>query len=405
MRVGEISLNPMNATTREVDSGTLSSMTIITTASPAIDTIPAAISVTPTITSGQLSPPHNHLSPPHQVATSNATAYDPDFVWGNFSGFEILTIINKAYDEIVQWRQNLPTGTAGNSFVQELAHLLQAFADGSSLECVSMKTVTILQALVLQKPSRSSKTRDHICHLKRRMKLWKAGNINEILLEGRCIQEHLPESSNRQDKVALAKSFQNLMSCGKVNKALRLLSSNSSGGVLGLDEVIPDSSRTNPPCTTREILIEEHPPGKPPSTNTLLQGSPMPVNPIPFENLNAEAIRTATLKTNGAADLSGLDAHSRRRLCSSFKSSNDLCTALACVGKCLCTTCVNPDHLSAFIACRSIPLDKCPGVKHIGMHWGDLQKNSHQSYSYPIEAGHPGCHWSPSGLCRSRKWM
>ena len=38
-------------------------------------------------------------------------------------------------------------------------------------------------------------------------------------------------------------------------------------------------------------------------------------------------------------------------------------------------------------------------------HWGALQKNSHQSYSYPIEAGHPGCHWSPSGLCRSRKWM
>ena len=150
MRVGEISLNPMNATTREVDSGTLSSMTIITTASPAIGTIPAVISVTPTITSGQPSPPHNHLSPPHQVATSNATAYDPDFVWGNFSGFEMLAINNKAYDEIVQWRQNLPTSTAGNSFVQELACLLQVFADGSSLECVNMKTVTILQALVLQ---------------------------------------------------------------------------------------------------------------------------------------------------------------------------------------------------------------------------------------------------------------
>ena len=69
MRVGEISLNPMNATTREVDSGTLSSMTMITTASPAIDTIPAATSVTPTITSGQPSQPHNHLSPPHQVAS------------------------------------------------------------------------------------------------------------------------------------------------------------------------------------------------------------------------------------------------------------------------------------------------------------------------------------------------
>ena len=64
----------------------------------------------------------------------------------------MLAIINKAYDKIVNWRQNLfpvPTGTTGNSFVQELARLLQAFADGSSLECVSMKAVIILQALVL----------------------------------------------------------------------------------------------------------------------------------------------------------------------------------------------------------------------------------------------------------------
>ena len=180
--------------------------------------------------------------------------------------------------------------------MQELARLQQAFADGSSLECVSMKAVIILQALFLQKPSHSSKTRDHICQLTRRMELWKAGNINEILLEGRCIQERLPKSGNRPDKVALAKSFQNLMSRGKVNKALKLLSSNSSGGVLGLDNVIPDSSRVNPPHTTREILIEKHPPGKPASTNTLLQGSPMQVNPILFENLNAEVIRKAALK-------------------------------------------------------------------------------------------------------------
>ena len=298
------------------------------------------------------------------------TAHDLAFTWGNFSGSEMLAIINKVYDEIVHWRHNLflvPTGSAGNSFVQELARLLQAFADGSSLECVSMKAVIILQALVLQKPSRTSKTRDHISHLKRRMELWKAGNLNEILLEGRCIQKHLPKPSKRRDKTALAKTFQNLMSRGKVNKALRLLSYNSSGGVLGLDDVNPASSHVNLPHTTREILIEKHPLGKPASTNSLLQGSPMQVNPILFENLNAETIRKAALKTNGAAGLSGLDAYSWRRLCSSFKSSNDLCSALACVGKRLCSTRVNPDHLSAFVTCRLIPLDKCPGVRPIGI--------------------------------------
>ena len=92
--------------------------------------------------------------------------------------------------------------------VQELTDLLQAFADGLSLECVSMKAVIILQALVLQKPSHTSKTRDNISHLKKRMELWKAANyINETLLEGRCIQECLPKSGKHQDEVALVKSF------------------------------------------------------------------------------------------------------------------------------------------------------------------------------------------------------
>ena len=385
------------AATSETDSGTSPSIPIFTTAFPANGTISAATSATSTPTSvtprttsdtstttpGLLLPPDNHLSSSVSPVSSffnpqtpipaipNATYPDLDFTWGTFSGSEMLTTINKAYDEIVHWRHNLfliPTGSDGNSFVQELARLLQAFADGSSLECIRMKAVIILQVLVLQKPSRTSKTREHISHLKRRMALWKAGNLNEILLEERSIQKHLPKSGKYRDKVALAKSFQNLMSHGKVNKALRQLSPNLHGGVLGLDEPIPDPSQTNPPRTTHEILTEKHTLGKPASADSLLPGSPTPVNPILFEKLNAEAIRKAAIKTNGAAGLSGLDAYAWRRLCSSFKSSsNALCSALASVGKRLCTTHINPDHLSAFVACRLIPLDKCPGVRPIGI--------------------------------------
>ena len=69
----------------------------------------------------------------------------------------------------------------------------------------------------------------------------------------------------------------------------------------------------------------------------------------------------------GAAGLSGLDAHAWRKLCSSFNSSKDLCSALANVGRRLCTSNINPDHLSAFVECRLIPLNKCPGVRPIGI--------------------------------------
>ena len=55
-------------------------------------------------------------------------------------------------------------------------------------------------------------------------------------------------------------------------------------------------------------------------------------------------------------------------MCSSFKSaSTDLCAALANVGKRIATTPVHPDGLSAFVAGRLIPINKCPGVRPIGI--------------------------------------
>jgi len=46
-----------------------------------------------------------------------------------------------------------------------------------------------------------------------------------------------------------------------------------------------------------------------------------------------------------------------------FKSTSlDLCKALAAVGRRLRTLIINPACLSAFVAGRFIPLDKCLGV-------------------------------------------
>lgn len=89
------------------------------------------------------------------------------------------------------------------------------------------------------------------------------------------------------------------------------------------------------------------------------------VNPIIFNDLDAECILQAALHTQGAAGLSGLDAYAWRR--SYFKStSHDLCHALAVVGR-ICSTNIHPDDLSAFVSCHLIPLNKNPGVRPIGV--------------------------------------
>ena len=89
---------------------------------------------------------------------------------------------------------------------------------------------------------------------------------------------------------------------------------------------------------------------------------------ILFDHLDGQKIRKTVLKTEGAAGPSGLDAVAWRRLCTSFQSaSTDLCDALASTARRICCSFVDPKSLSAFVACRLIALDKCPGVRPIGI--------------------------------------
>ena len=228
---------------------------------------------------------------------------------------------------------------------------------------------------MLQKPHQKSKSKEHSTHLERRLNLWLQGDIDTLLREGRCIQKHLSPPTNQPiNTEKKARIFSRLMLQGKVNAALRIISSESKGGILSLDDRIPtgqdpDGNTVWP--TTRDILIEKHPEGKTPSPETLLSelDAEEPCHdPIIYEQITGESIRQAAIHTQGAAGPSGIDAYSWRRSCSSFKKpSTDLCNALAAVAHRLCATDVNPDGLTAFVACRLIPLDKNPGVRPIGI--------------------------------------
>ena len=143
----------------------------------------------------------------------------------------------------------------------ELARLCQAYADSSSLERIAMKATTILPILLLQKPSRTSKSKGHVKHLQRRLQLWLDGNIDALLDEGECIQNRLTKSTTSQSTDVIARTFRNLMLQGKVQSALNYISRNSSGGVLKLEDLIPVTTKEGKVIqqTTKEILKEKHP--------------------------------------------------------------------------------------------------------------------------------------------------
>ncbi len=112
----------------------------------------------------------------------------------------------------------------------------------------------------------------------------------------------------------------------KVKAALWLITEQSKGDVLQLDDII--SSNNTVPLTVWESLESKHPLRHPAQPDTILWGdNEIPaIKPVVFDCIDAAAIRTAALRTDGEAGPSGIDACGWRRRCTSFQTaSNDLC--------------------------------------------------------------------------------
>ena len=114
--------------------------------------------------------------------------------WGLLKGAEIREVVVKTYNITTRWKRNifyLPTGKAGECFIEELTKVISHFNDGGAFESVSLMMVTIMFPLLLQKPAPNSKTADHMRYLEKRINMWKEGRISELLDERKTIQNRM----------------------------------------------------------------------------------------------------------------------------------------------------------------------------------------------------------------------
>ncbi|MDA8002882.1 MAG: hypothetical protein MPL62_16485, partial [Alphaproteobacteria bacterium] len=156
-------------------------------------------------------------------------ACEPTFKWSDkVSGDRFAAAILDAYGEVVKWKRNvflIPSGKVGDHFVSETSRLLRAFGESTPLESVAFTAVMVMPHLLLQKPHSRSKVKDHVKCLERRLSLWQQGDIPALLLEGRTIQQKLPNTFSGDDHTErLAKSFSKRIRKGSVKSALRMLS-------------------------------------------------------------------------------------------------------------------------------------------------------------------------------------
>ena len=279
--------------------------------------------------------------------------------WGNLVGNDIINKLNHVFGKVVTWKPNLfklPSGASGKAFIVELTRLINLWTNKTTLECTALTSIHTFVPLMLQKPSKSSKNRDHIRHLLLRLDKWQKGEFLSLLEECEAIQKRLINGTRNPENIA--KVFARLMLHGKVAAALRWLGSNR-----------PQLLDTTPDVL--EILKKKHPNAAPPCHSHLITDNPLPkVQSVIFENIDAEAIHRAAMTTKGSAGPSGVDSDTWRRfLCSrSFnRATDDAYEAVAGMCRRLCTEFVDPTSLQALLSCRLIPLDKNPGVRPIGV--------------------------------------
>ena len=114
----------------------------------------------------------------------------------------------------------VPSGGRGKTFIKEITRLINLWTDDSLLENIALKVIHNMLALLLQKPNKNSKAKDHVAALERRL---ENGNIIKLLNEEQSIQERLPTGETPKDIAKISVKFKELIQKGNVNGALKLL--------------------------------------------------------------------------------------------------------------------------------------------------------------------------------------
>ena len=168
------------------------------------------------------------------------------FKWGGRDRTLFTDDVNEAYKKIVSWRKNLfmlPTGNAGKKYIKEVTRLLNAWTQNTPLRSISLKAIHTMLALLLQKPSKTSKSRYYLDALEKRLQLWERGENKSLVLEAESIQQRLTSNNDRKNIADVLKKFAKLMGKGNISGALKLLTNNMTNGILPLDQKTLNSSK------------------------------------------------------------------------------------------------------------------------------------------------------------------
>ena len=113
--------------------------------------------------------------------------------------------------------------------------LLNSWIKEAALHNIAFKAIIIMRNLLLQKPSKNSKAKDHLTALERRILSWFKGDLMKLLHEGERIQKNLTHKLTKGEIGTILKKLAALIWKGDANAAINLLTGNMRNGILSLN--------------------------------------------------------------------------------------------------------------------------------------------------------------------------
>ena len=143
-------------------------------------------------------------------STTTSSAPQKFYTWSNYPSHVFEANVSTVYEQIVYWKKNLfllPSGKAGKQYIDETTKLMNEWLQESPLKDIAFKAIMIMPNLLLQKPSKNSKAKDHLKALERRLESWISGDLLELLKEAETIQKSLRSKKTSTNMAKISKRF------------------------------------------------------------------------------------------------------------------------------------------------------------------------------------------------------
>jgi hypothetical protein len=220
----------------------------------------------------------------------------------------------------------------------------------------------VLQVVILQQSQDVKRSRDVRQRIAKRLGAWEKGQFTMLVEDTlRSMEAYLSHKQGTTTPEQRTKNFHQNVLRGNLRGAVRYLTEREKGGILYPDDIDKKSGET-----VQSVLESKHPDARTPGVDALANYPFLP----DFVDLNIteDTIKVTARRLSGGAGLGGTDSHALQQWLLRFEKSSCLLRQA--------TADLDDWHANSFppwvpyralMAGRLVALDKCPGVRPIGV--------------------------------------